>query len=175
MKPHQIISLMTFAGADNTLAMADHADHIHVGFHPMFGDEREARARRSARSSSPSSGSSSIDRLGKIDNPTVRRTPSRYASTPTKAPPARAHRASEPAAGPAGARFGFVQWEFPGRLGPEPGRYACAASPATTSATSGHRRRSRRRGARAAPPARAGAAPRRARPEPRRSTSRARP
>jgi hypothetical protein len=23
-----------------------------------------------------------------------------------------------------GSRFGFVQWEFPGRLGPEPGRYA---------------------------------------------------
>ena len=29
------------------------------------------------------------------------------------------------AAGPdPGSRFGFVQWEFPGRLGPEPGRYA---------------------------------------------------
>jgi D-alanyl-D-alanine dipeptidase len=32
MKPHQIISLMTYPGADNTLAMGDHADHIHVGF-----------------------------------------------------------------------------------------------------------------------------------------------
>src|SRR4029079_1105357 len=28
MKPHQIISLMTFDGADNTVAMGDHADHI---------------------------------------------------------------------------------------------------------------------------------------------------
>jgi hypothetical protein len=35
MKPHQIISLMTFDGTDNTLAMADHADHIHVGFRPL--------------------------------------------------------------------------------------------------------------------------------------------
>ena len=35
MKPHQIISLMTYPGADNTLAMADHADHIHVGFQPV--------------------------------------------------------------------------------------------------------------------------------------------
>jgi hypothetical protein len=34
MKPHQIISLMTVEGADNTFAMADHADHIHVGFAP---------------------------------------------------------------------------------------------------------------------------------------------
>src|SRR6185295_7780849 len=36
MRPHQIISLMTFPGADNTMSMADHANHIHVGFHPMF-------------------------------------------------------------------------------------------------------------------------------------------
>src|SRR6185312_14901492 len=35
MKPHQIISLMTFPGTDNTFAMGDHADHIHVGFKPM--------------------------------------------------------------------------------------------------------------------------------------------
>jgi hypothetical protein len=34
MKPHQIISLMTFQGADNTLALADHDDHIHVGWQP---------------------------------------------------------------------------------------------------------------------------------------------
>jgi hypothetical protein len=32
--PHQIISLMQFTGAPATLSMADHADHIHVGFHP---------------------------------------------------------------------------------------------------------------------------------------------
>ena len=37
MKPHQIISLMTFAGTDNTFAMADHADHIHIGFRPLYG------------------------------------------------------------------------------------------------------------------------------------------
>jgi murein DD-endopeptidase MepM/ murein hydrolase activator NlpD len=34
MKPHQIITLMQFAGADNTVAMADHADHIHIGWRP---------------------------------------------------------------------------------------------------------------------------------------------
>jgi soluble lytic murein transglycosylase-like protein len=32
MRPHQIISLMTFQGADNTLSLPDHANHIHVGF-----------------------------------------------------------------------------------------------------------------------------------------------
>jgi hypothetical protein len=35
MAPHQIISLMTFAGAGNTLALSDHDDHIHVGFRPL--------------------------------------------------------------------------------------------------------------------------------------------
>ena len=57
MKPHQIISLMTFDGTDNTLSMADHADHIHVGFHPLYGTNAKA-ASRSTRSSSRSSGSS---------------------------------------------------------------------------------------------------------------------
>jgi hypothetical protein len=35
MRPHQIISLMTFEGAPNTLALGDHADHVHVGFAPL--------------------------------------------------------------------------------------------------------------------------------------------
>jgi hypothetical protein len=32
MKPHQIITLMQFAGTDNTFAMGDHDDHIHIGW-----------------------------------------------------------------------------------------------------------------------------------------------
>ena len=35
-KPHQIISLMKYDGTDNTLALGDHADHIHVGFRPEY-------------------------------------------------------------------------------------------------------------------------------------------
>jgi murein DD-endopeptidase MepM/ murein hydrolase activator NlpD len=35
MRPHQIISLMQFPGASNTLAMSDHADHIHVGWRAL--------------------------------------------------------------------------------------------------------------------------------------------
>ena len=53
MKPHQIISLMTFSGADNTLALGDHDDHIHVGWRPLLrreppggpADQRRAQAR----------------------------------------------------------------------------------------------------------------------------------
>jgi transglycosylase-like protein with SLT domain len=33
--PHQIISLMRYPGAANTLAMADHWDHIHIGYRPV--------------------------------------------------------------------------------------------------------------------------------------------
>jgi Transglycosylase SLT domain len=41
--PHQIISLMRYPGAHNTLAKADHWDHIHIGFDPA----RTAAALRS--------------------------------------------------------------------------------------------------------------------------------
>ena len=71
MKPHQIISLMTFQGADNTLALADHYDHIHVGWRPLYGENTQGRASRSTRSSSPNQWIKLIDRLGEIDNPTV--------------------------------------------------------------------------------------------------------
>jgi soluble lytic murein transglycosylase-like protein len=36
--PHQIISLMQYPGAPNTLAMPEHWDHIHVGFRPTAGE-----------------------------------------------------------------------------------------------------------------------------------------
>ncbi len=82
MKPHQIISLMQFSGTDNTLAMADHDDHIHVGFRPLFGtNSKEARQVNAILK--PKQWIKLINRLGEIDNPTVRRTPSKYA-VPTR-------------------------------------------------------------------------------------------
>jgi Peptidase family M23 len=78
MKPHQIISLMTFDGADNTLSLPDHNDHIHVGFQPLFG----ANAKLGHQLNSalkPGQWIKLIDRLGKIDNPTVPIKPSKYA------------------------------------------------------------------------------------------------
>ncbi len=77
MKPHQIISLMTFDGADNTLALPDHADHIHVGFRPMFGSGTKA-GRQVEAVLKPKQWIKLIDRLGKIDNPKVLETPSKY-------------------------------------------------------------------------------------------------
>jgi hypothetical protein len=78
MKPHQIISLMTFDGADNTLALPDHNDHIHVGFRPLYGsDSKLGRQLNSALK--PKQWIKLIDRLGKIDNPKVLTSPSKYA------------------------------------------------------------------------------------------------
>jgi hypothetical protein len=67
MKPHQIISMMTFDGADNTLSLPDHDDHIHVGFQPLLGTDREGRQVNSALN--PSQWVKLIDRLREIDNP----------------------------------------------------------------------------------------------------------
>jgi murein DD-endopeptidase MepM/ murein hydrolase activator NlpD len=80
MKPAQIISLMKYDGSDNTVAMADHADHIHVGFTPYF-DSDSAAGRQLGAQLKPGQWIKLIDRLGQIDNPTVRVAPSKDAIT----------------------------------------------------------------------------------------------
>jgi hypothetical protein len=78
MKPHQIISLMTFDGTDNTLSLPDHADHIHVGFQPQYGGDRRLGEQLSAVLK-PSQWTKLIDRLDGIENPHVLTKPSKYA------------------------------------------------------------------------------------------------
>ncbi len=78
MKPHQIISLMSYPGTDNTFAKADHYDHIHVGFRPA--DATSASLAGSLGSSiSPSEWIKLIDRLGEIPDPSVASGPSAVA------------------------------------------------------------------------------------------------
>jgi murein DD-endopeptidase MepM/ murein hydrolase activator NlpD len=78
MQPHQIISLMKYPNAANTLAMADHADHIHVGFAPAYDPDSES-ARQLNSVLKPGQWSRLVERLGSIDNPTVATEPSKYA------------------------------------------------------------------------------------------------
>ncbi len=78
MKPHQIISLMTFDGTDNTFAMADHNDHIHVGWRPLYGANSKL-SKQVDQVLRPGQWIKLIDRLGDIDNPVVREQPSKYA------------------------------------------------------------------------------------------------
>ena len=87
MKPHQIISLMTYENADNTYAMGDHDDHIHVGWRPLYGQSAKT-ARRIDAILKPEQWIKLIDRIGTIDNPTVLTQPSKYAirvATPKRA------------------------------------------------------------------------------------------
>ena len=77
MKPHQIISLMTFPGTDNTLSLPDHNDHIHVGFRPLFGANPKLGGQLNA-ALQPGQWAKLMDRLGKIENPTVPTAPSKY-------------------------------------------------------------------------------------------------
>ena len=51
MKPRQIISLMSYPGTDNTLAVPGHGEGIHVEFAPLSGAASARRSRRDSGSS----------------------------------------------------------------------------------------------------------------------------
>ncbi len=78
VKPHQIISLMKYDATDNTLALGDHADHIHVGFRPEYSEGSPQSGEIDA-ALKPSQWIKLIARLDAIDNPTVDLKPSKYA------------------------------------------------------------------------------------------------
>ena len=76
MQPHQVISLLDYGA--NTFAMADHADHIHVGFKPLFGTNRKLGLQALAVLK-PGQWNNLVQRLSKIDNPVVPTKASKYA------------------------------------------------------------------------------------------------
>ena len=80
MRPDQIISLLDFGA--NTIAMADHADHIHVGFRPRFGTNRKLGLQAEAVLR-PGQWDDLLARLREIENPVVPTSPSRW-SIPTR-------------------------------------------------------------------------------------------
>ena len=71
MKPSQIIPLMRYEGTDNTVAMSDHHDHIHIGWRP--GSATADGARRSALQDSD--WLRLFRRLDRLDTPAVRTGP----------------------------------------------------------------------------------------------------
>jgi hypothetical protein len=74
--PHQIISLLELGGA--TLAMGDHADHVHVGFRPLFGPNTKL-GRQAIAVLEPGQWSDLLRRLRQIENPVVPTEPSKHA------------------------------------------------------------------------------------------------
>jgi len=91
MQPSQIITLMKYDGQANTYAMADHHDHIHVGWQPMYGTNSKTGRQLNAVLK-PGQWIKLIDRLGEIDNPTVRLKPSKAAITVRPGRASRRHR-----------------------------------------------------------------------------------
>jgi hypothetical protein len=76
LRPHQIISLLDLGG--NSMALGDHYNHIHVGFHPMFGENRRL-GRQTRAVLSTDQWPKLFKRLSEIKNPVVPTRPSRYA------------------------------------------------------------------------------------------------
>ena len=75
MAPYQIISLMTYKGHPNTMAMGDHADHIHVGFLENYSTGSNSGQLRAVLK--PKQWLKLIERIGQIDNPRVPTRPGR--------------------------------------------------------------------------------------------------
>jgi hypothetical protein len=75
MQPHQVISLEDLPG-ETSFAMADHYDHVHVGYRAIEGNPLEAQFSALLK---PDQWQRLIGRLGEIENPQVPIKPSKYA------------------------------------------------------------------------------------------------
>jgi hypothetical protein len=75
MHPHQVISLEDLPG-ETSFAMADHYDHVHIGYHALEGNN-PLEAQFSALLK-PEQWQRLIDRLGQIENPEVAIKPSHF-------------------------------------------------------------------------------------------------
>jgi hypothetical protein len=76
MQPHQIISLMKMGPP--TFALSDHADHIHVGYQPLYGDGKLGK--EFVRLLKPAQWKRLIGRIAEIPQPKVPTKPSKYAT-----------------------------------------------------------------------------------------------
>jgi hypothetical protein len=74
MHPHQVISLEDLPG-ETSFAMADHYDHVHVGYQPDAGNPLESQFSPLLK---PDQWQRLIERLGQIENPEVAIKPSPF-------------------------------------------------------------------------------------------------
>ncbi len=74
MHPHQVISLENLPGP-TSFALADHADHVHIGYRPAGANPFEVEASPLLK---PEQWQRLIQRLGEIKNPDVPIKPSKY-------------------------------------------------------------------------------------------------
>jgi hypothetical protein len=81
LRPDQIISLMSYKGQDNTLALPDHSNRIQVTFTPLFGSNKKL-SREIKTILRPGQWIQLINRISQIPEPVVPITPSKYAIRP---------------------------------------------------------------------------------------------
>jgi len=77
MEPHQIISLMSMGGP--SFALADHYDHIHVGWQPSGDTSGGSGGKQLTSILKPDQWKKLVGRIAKIPNPRVPTSPSKYA------------------------------------------------------------------------------------------------
>jgi hypothetical protein len=70
MRPNQIISLMSYPGQTNTLALPDHADRIQVAYTPLFGQNKKLSQQVNSILK-PAQWIKLIDRISQIPQPTI--------------------------------------------------------------------------------------------------------
>ncbi|HZU40590.1 MAG TPA: lytic murein transglycosylase [Solirubrobacteraceae bacterium] len=78
MKPDEIVSLMSYKGQSNTLALPDHANRIQVAFTPLFGANKKLSAEMKDILR-PGQWVQLINRISQIPEPIVPIAPSQYA------------------------------------------------------------------------------------------------
>jgi hypothetical protein len=78
MKPNEIVSLMSYKGQNNTLALPDHADRLQISFTPLFGENKKLSAEIKSILQ-PNQWIDLINRIGQIPEPVVPISPSKYA------------------------------------------------------------------------------------------------
>ena len=77
-KPDQIISLMSYKGQTNTLALPDHTNHLQIEYTPLYGQNKQL-ATQIATILKPGQWIKLINRISQIPEPTIPTTRSQYA------------------------------------------------------------------------------------------------
>jgi hypothetical protein len=78
MAPNEIVSLMSYKGQSSTVSLPDHAGRIQIAFTPLYGQNRAISA-QIRQVLHPDQWIKLISRIGRIPEPDVPLTPSRFA------------------------------------------------------------------------------------------------
>jgi hypothetical protein len=78
MRPDQIISLMSYKGQPNTLALPDHNNRLQITYTPQYGQNQKLSAQIKTILK-PGQWIQLINRISQIPEPTIPTTPSKYA------------------------------------------------------------------------------------------------